>query len=149
MFFFKVKIISPNTIFTTFHVHCTYIKLFHKMSSGVGALQVEGPIVQKGSIALEVTMATKQPTSQHHHTEQFSGILTTTHTYLFRSGRSGSKNQQISQVVNRNDRQRSAKQSRAEILYSITCKPLQTQWPSRKSPPAWGSTADILVLSQG
>ena len=67
--FFKVKIISPNTIFTTFHVHCTYIKLFHKMSSGVGALKVEGPIVQKGSIALEVTMATKQPTSQHHHTE--------------------------------------------------------------------------------
>ena len=39
------------------------------MSSGVGALKVEGPIVQKGSIALEVTMATKQPTSQHHQTE--------------------------------------------------------------------------------
>ena len=39
------------------------------MNSGVGALKVEGPIVQKGSIALEVTMATKQPTSQHHHTE--------------------------------------------------------------------------------
>ena len=33
------------------------------MSSGVGASNVEGPIVQKGSIALEVTMATKQPTS--------------------------------------------------------------------------------------
>ena len=34
------------------------IKLIDKMSLGAGALKVEGPIEQKGSIALEVTMAT-------------------------------------------------------------------------------------------
>ena len=35
-----------------------------------------------------------------------------------------SKNQQISQVVNCNDLQRSAKQGKAELRYVITCKPL-------------------------
>jgi len=34
------------------------IKRIDKMSLGAGALKVEGPIEQKGSIALEVTMAT-------------------------------------------------------------------------------------------
>ena len=69
------------------------IKLIDKINLGAGALKVEGPIAQKGSLALEVTMATKRvPTTQHRHTEEkFSGILTTTHTYLFRGGRSGSK----------------------------------------------------------
>ena len=120
------------------------------MNSGVGALKVEGPIVQKGSIALEVTMATKQPTSQHHHTET---VQWNTYHNPYLPIQEWEEWEQKpagwSQVVNRNDRQRSAKQSRAEILYSITCKPLQTQWPSRKSPPAWGSTVDMLVLSQG
>ena len=57
-----------------------------KMSLGAGASKVEGPIAQKESLALEVTMATKRaPTTQHRHTEEkFSGILTTTHTYLSR-----------------------------------------------------------------
>ena len=97
-------------------VHCTYIKLFDKTSSGVGALKVEGPIVQKGSIALEVTMATKRPTSQHHHTETVQWNTYHNPTYLFRSGRFGSKNQQISQAAKgiiHKDQQ--AKQSRAEI----------------------------------
>ena len=35
-----------------------------------------------------------------------------------------SKNQQISQVMKFNDLQRSAKQSKAELRYVITCKPL-------------------------
>ena len=61
------------------------------MSLGVGAQKVEGPIAQKGSIALEVTIATKQtPTTRHRHTK-FSGILTRTHTYLSGGRRSGSK----------------------------------------------------------
>ena len=35
------------------------------MSLGAGAQKVKGPIVQKGSIALEVTMTTKRaPTTQ-------------------------------------------------------------------------------------
>ena len=43
------------------------------MSLGAGALKVEGPIAQKGSLALEVAMATKQaPTTQHRHTEENS-----------------------------------------------------------------------------
>ena len=47
------------------------IKLIDKMSLGVGAQKVEGPIAQKLSIALEVTMATKQtPTTRHRHTER-------------------------------------------------------------------------------
>ena len=36
------------------------------MSSGADTLKVEGPIAQKGSIALE---ATKGPTNQQHHME--------------------------------------------------------------------------------
>ena len=43
--------------------------------------------------------------------KEFSGILTTTHTYLSRGGGSGSKNQQISQAVNSNDQQSKVKQS--------------------------------------
>ena len=40
------------------------------MSLGAGALKVEGPIARKGSIALEITMATKRaPTTRHRHTE--------------------------------------------------------------------------------
>ena len=45
--------------------------LIEKMSLGADVLKVEGPIVQKGSIALEVTMATKwAPTTWHRHTER-------------------------------------------------------------------------------
>ena len=40
-------------------MHKNYIKPINKMNLGVGALKVERPIVQKESIALEVTMATK------------------------------------------------------------------------------------------
>ena len=43
------------------------------MSLGAGALKVERPIAQKGSLALEVTMANKRaPTTQHRHTEENS-----------------------------------------------------------------------------
>ena len=34
-------------------------------------------------------------------------------------------------------------------MYTITCKPLQTRRPPCTGLPAWGSTADPLVLSQG
>ena len=45
--------------------------MLHSTTLGAGALKVEGPIVQKGSIALEVTMATKQAsTTRHLHTER-------------------------------------------------------------------------------
>ena len=68
------------------------MKLIDKMRLGVGALKVEGPIAQKGNIALEVTMATKRaPTSRHRPLKEFSGILTTTHTYLSGGEMSGSK----------------------------------------------------------
>ena len=47
------------------------VKLIDEMSLGEDALKVEGPIAQKGSIALEVTMATKRvPTTRHRHTER-------------------------------------------------------------------------------
>ena len=77
------------------------------MSLGAGASKVEGPIAQKGSLALEVTMATKRaPTTQHRHTEEkFSGILTTTHTYLSRGREEWRQNRQISQSVTSNDLQ--------------------------------------------
>ena len=42
-----------------------YIKPINKKNLGVGALKVEGPIVQKESIALEVT-------TWHRHTEKSS-----------------------------------------------------------------------------
>ena len=46
-------------------------KLIDKMSLGSGALKVKGPVAQKRSIALEVTMATKRaPTTRHRHTER-------------------------------------------------------------------------------
>ena len=45
------------------------VKLIDKMSLGVGALKVEGPIAQKGSLALEVTMAT---TGSYHNQGWFS-----------------------------------------------------------------------------
>ena len=47
-------------------------QLIDKMSLGAGALKVEGPVAQKGSIALEETMATKQAptTAGHRRTER-------------------------------------------------------------------------------
>lgn len=35
----------------------------------------------------------------------------------------------------------------ATLRYAITCQPLPTKQPPRTSLPAWGSTADLLVLS--
>ena len=94
------------------------------MSCGAGALKVEGPVAQKGSNVLKVTMATKPaPTTGHRRTERVQCILTTTHTYLFGDGKSRSGNQQISQVVNYNDPERSAEQSKAELRYASTFKP--------------------------
>ena len=41
------------------------------MSLGAGALKVQGPIARKGTIASDVTMATKRAsTTQHRHTER-------------------------------------------------------------------------------
>ena len=96
------------------------------MSLGAGALKVEGPIARKGSLALEVTMATKRaPTTQQRHTEEkFSGILTTTHTYLSRGREEWEQNRQLSQSVNSNDLQWSqskATRSKAKLKYSNTC----------------------------
>ena len=69
------------------------------MSLGAGALKVKGPVAQKGSLALEVV-------TQHSHTEEkFSGILTTTHTYLSRGREEWGQNLQLSQSVNTNDLQ--------------------------------------------
>ena len=118
------------------------------MSLGAGALKVEGPIAQNGSIASEVTMATKRaPTPRHHHTERVQ--WNTYHNpYLPIQGwEEWEKNQQISQAVNSNDPQRSA--SKAEPKYANTCKPLQTQRPPRTSLPAWGSTADSYNFEKG
>ena len=82
-----------------------------KKSLGVrGTLKVEGPIAQNGSIALEVTMATKRaPTTRHRHTERVQ--WNTYHNPFLpiqgweesKGGRSGSKNQQILLAVNSND----------------------------------------------
>ena len=45
--------------------------MLHSTTLGAGALKVEGPIVVKETIALEVTMATKQaPTTRHLHTQR-------------------------------------------------------------------------------
>ena len=40
--------------------------LIDKMSLGAGALKEEGPIAWKGSVALEVTMATKPAPNKKH-----------------------------------------------------------------------------------
>ena len=62
-------------------------------------------------------------------------------------GEEWEQNQQISQAMNSNDPQRSAKKSKAELLwYAITC---QTKHPPVTSLPAWGSTADMLALFRG
>ena len=85
-----------------------------KMRLGVGALKVEGLIAQKGSIALEVTMATKRaPTTRHRHTERVQWNTYGYHNpYLPIWGwEEWEQNQQISQAVNSSDPQRSAKQS--------------------------------------
>ena len=97
---------------------------------------VEGPKAQKGGLALELTMATKRaPTTQHRHTEeQFSGILTTTHTYLSRGREEWEQKRQILQSVTNNDPQRSqskAKHSKAEICKHMSAPGDCTATPHR------------------
>ena len=90
------------------------IKLIDKMSLGAGALKVEWPIVRKGRIALELAMATKRaPTTRHRHTEwiQWNNYH---NPYLPIQGWEEWEQKQISRVVNSNDPQRSAKQSKAK-----------------------------------
>ena len=94
--------------------------------------QVEGPIALKGSLAFEVPMATKwAPTTRHRHTEEkFSGILTTTHTYLSEGGRSGSKtgryhNPWLVMICNNH------KQSKAEIRKHMSALEDRTVTPHR------------------
>ena len=106
----KTNLVFPN------------VKLIDKMSLGAGALRVEGPIAQNGSIALEVTMATKRaPTTRHRHTERVQ--WNTYHNpYLPIQGwEEWEKNQQISQAVNSNDQQ--AKQSRSMQSHVSPCRP--------------------------
>ena len=94
------------------------------MRLGVGALKVERPIAQKGSIALEVTMATKRaPTTRHRHTERVQWNTYGYHNpYLPIWGwEEWEQNQQISQAVNSNDPQRSAKQSKAKQSRAERC----------------------------
>ena len=88
----------------------------------VGALKVEGPIAQKGSIAFQVSTATKRaPISRHRPTERVQWN-TYYNPYLpIRGWDEWVQNQQISQAVNSNDTQRSVKQSKAELRYAITC----------------------------
>jgi len=126
------------------------VKLIDKMSLGAGALKVEGPVAQEGSLALEITMATKQAsTTCSCHTERVQ--WNTYHNpYLpIRGWEEWEQNQLMAQAVDSNDLQRSEKQSKAELRYAITCQPLQPKWPPCTSLPAWGSTADSLALSQG
>ena len=116
------------------------------MSLGAGALKVEGPIAQNGSVALEVTMATKRaPTTRHRHTER----VQCNNPYLPIRGREEwEKNQQISQGVNSNDPQRSAskaKPSRGMQSHVSPCRP--SGRPSQACLP-W-ATADPLALSRG
>ena len=110
------------------------------MRLGVGALKVEGPIAQKGSSAFQVTMATKRaPTSRHRSLKEFSGILTTTDTYLSGGGMSGSNTSRYHKLwiaMIRKDQQ-----SKADLRDAITYQPLQTRRPPHTSLPACDSTA--------
>ena len=112
------------------------------MRLGVGALKVEEPIAQKGSSAFQVTMATKRaPTSRHRSLKEFSGN-TYYNPYLpIRGWDEWEQYQQISQAMNSNDPQRSAKQSKADLRDAITYQPLQTRRPPHTSLPACDSTA--------
>ena len=61
-------------------------------------------------------MGTKQaPTTQHRHTERVQWNSYYNPYLPIRGWQEWEQNQQISQAVNRDDPQRSAKQSRAEI----------------------------------
>lgn len=52
----------------TFFSFTIFSKVIVKVRLGADAYKVEGPIAQKGSLALEVTMATRQvPTTRHRH----------------------------------------------------------------------------------
>ena len=94
------------------------------MSLEVGALKVEWLIAWKGRIALEVTMTTKRvPTTQHGHTERAQWNTYRNPYVPIRGWEVWEQNQQISQAVNSGDPQRSAKQSKAELRYAISCQP--------------------------
>ena len=94
------------------------------MSLEAGALKVEGPIAQKGSIALEVTWWQR---SEHQPPgtftlKEFSGILTTTHTYPSGDGRSGNKTNRCHRLwiaLVCKDQQSKAKQSSAKYAINL------------------------------
>ena len=66
---------EPRYIFLAWDTTENINKLIDKMSLGAGALNVKRPVAQKGSIALEETMATKRaPTTRHRHTEPYLPI---------------------------------------------------------------------------
>jgi len=93
----------------------------------------------KGSIALDVTMETK-PTTQHRHSKRVQWNIYHNPYLPIWGWEEWERNQQISQAVNSNDPQRSAKQPKEELTYAITYQPLQTKQPLCTSLPAWGST---------
>ena len=119
--FFQIAFAFNTKIRSTFAKKNIPVKLIDKMSLGAGALKVEGPTAQKGSLALEVTMATKRaPTTQHRHTEEnFSGILTTTHIYLSRGREEWEQNRQLSQSVVMICNDHKAKQSEARQSWNM------------------------------
>lgn len=65
------------------------VKLVDKMSLGVGALKVEGPVAEKGSIALEIT-------TWHCHTERVQGSTFHNRYLPIRGWEEWEQNQQIS-----------------------------------------------------
>ena len=76
------------------------------MSLGEGAQKVEGPIAQKGSVAVEVTMATKQtPTTWHCHTERIQWNTYQNPYLTIRGWEEWEQIRQISQTVTSNDPQ--------------------------------------------
>ena len=76
------------------------------MSLGAGALKVEGPIAQKGNIALEVTMATKwAPTTRHCHTERIQWNTYQNPYFPIGGWEELEQNEQISPAVSSNDLQ--------------------------------------------
>ena len=112
----------------------------------------------RGSISLNLTMTTKGvKTTQHRHTEKVQWNHCHNPYLPIREGRgrlgTETASTEISQAVNSKRSAKISKEKQAKLSHAITCKPLQTVKQTRGSPrtslPAWGSTADPLVMSRG
>ena len=111
------------------------------MSLGAGALKVEGPIAQNGSIALEVTMATKRaPTTQHCHTKRVQ--WNTYHNpYLPIQGWEEWEMQVEGGVISKLDKKREV----GFILLLLICKPLRPVLSERLIHKDWVIISIYLV----